>query len=723
MKTVLTLIFVFFSFCLVIEGVWAQSRGLKVIAAKDGAYIDGYSSSHALLIGVSDYTNGWPDLESVPSEVAEFKSYLESTGFNSVTTVENPSSVELHLAIDRFFDRYGYDDNNRLLVFFAGHGYSMNNRSKGYLVPADAPTPVKSRKDFLRKSLDMSQILAWSRQITAKHVLFLFDSCFSGTIFKTRSLPSAPPHIDKYTSKPVRQFITAGSAGEEVPAKSIFTPVLLRALSGKGDINGDGYVTGSELGMHLEQEMAHYTRDQTPQYGKIKDIDLDIGDFVFKVNVPVDNSQQITKAEVKPTPQVTDNQKSVSAELEVWKLVRESNDIDELQAFLIQFPNGIFAQVARARIDNFTQSRPVAETSPKLSLYVDTFPVDARVRVLNIKPVYQYAMPLKPGKYQLEVSKPGYQTTVKWVTLSAPSKPFLIQLSPQTVKVNSVGNFTEALGESAFTMVHVNSGGFELKLSANRVKKVSVKSFYLSETEVTKGLFSLFVEESGYLTDAEINREHEGCWSFAVDSKNLLGLPGATWEWVKGLSWRNASVDGNQQTATHPVTCVSFYDVNEFIAWLQQRTGKKYRLPTEAEWEYAARAESLSNYSFGDDETLLCRYANIADNTLFSNGENWNEKTECTDRYLFTAPVKSFKANAFGLYDMHGNVWEWVHDCWSKEIFDEAYDELNFSQCEKRVVRGGSWANAANFVKSSYRGADVAFERFSSLGFRLALSE
>ena len=105
----------------------------------------------------------------------------------------------------------------------------------------------KDKKGFLRKALNMSQIIAWSRQMEAKHALFLFDSCFSGAIFKTKALPKTPPHINAHTSSPVRQYITAGSAGEEVPASSVFTPSFVRALEGEADLNGDGLVTVTDF--------------------------------------------------------------------------------------------------------------------------------------------------------------------------------------------------------------------------------------------------------------------------------------------------------------------------------------------------------------------------------------------------------------------------------------------------------------------------------------------
>lgn len=264
---------------LIISTALFASRGL-ILKDKDGVSFEmPYAKSYALLIGVSDYTNGWPDLESIPSELKKIKLALSTQGFK-VEEVLNPTGKELSNAYESFIDKYGYDENNRLLFYFAGHGYTLNDGHKGYLVPRDAPNPSIDLKNFQRVSLNMTRVLAHSREMTSKHALFLFDSCFSGTIFKTRALPNKPPYIVSSMSKPVRQFITSGSANEEVPAKSTFALMFSDAIQGKADLNADNYVTGSELGLYLSQNLPNY-ENQTPQYGKIKDYELSQGDFVF----------------------------------------------------------------------------------------------------------------------------------------------------------------------------------------------------------------------------------------------------------------------------------------------------------------------------------------------------------------------------------------------------------------------------------------------------------
>jgi uncharacterized caspase-like protein len=206
---------------------------------------------------------------------------LLAQGFR-VEKALNPDARRLKEAFERFIDAYGFDADNRLLFYFAGHGYTRGP-SKGYLVPIDAPDPNNDEKGFLRKALDMNQIIAWTRRIEAKHALFLFDSCFSGSVFETRSPPQPPPHISTATGLPVRQFITAGSAGERVPATSTFARVFIDALEHRfADLDQDGYITGTELGYYIHSTVPKYV-SQTPQFGKHPDYELSRGDFVFSV--------------------------------------------------------------------------------------------------------------------------------------------------------------------------------------------------------------------------------------------------------------------------------------------------------------------------------------------------------------------------------------------------------------------------------------------------------
>ena len=155
-----------------------------------------------------------------------------------------------------------------------------------------------------------------------------------------------------------------------------------------------------------------------------------------------------------------------------------------------------------------------------------------------------------------------------------------------------------------------------------------------------------------------------------------------------------------------PVINVSWDDAKDYVAWLSQKTGKAYRLLTEAEWEYAARAGTTTNYAFGD---MITKYqAQFSEGTPYSAG--------------MTAEVGAFPANRFRLHDMHGNVEEWVEDCWSGNYRDTPADgsARMIGECDRRVLRGGQWVtNAVRYLRSASRNVQAAGFRSHFIGFRV----
>ncbi|MBT4816686.1 MAG: hypothetical protein HON70_13350, partial [Lentisphaerae bacterium] len=250
-----------------------------------------YKGSYALVIGVSDYTAGWTDLETVPSEVAAVARVLEDRGFK-VVRVLDPDAEGLKGAFSRFLAKYGHDVDNRLLVFFSGHGHSRmveqarKLRSKGYLVPADAPRPDHDEQGFLSKAYDMVDVLSWCRKVHARHAMLLFDSCFSGAILEIdgRGQPSDAPETPPGTANlPVRYFITSGQAHERVPGVSQFAPCFVAALEGAGDLDGNGYIDGHEIGCFISTRLHHYGTRQVPVFDKMRDPTYGQGEFRIEV--------------------------------------------------------------------------------------------------------------------------------------------------------------------------------------------------------------------------------------------------------------------------------------------------------------------------------------------------------------------------------------------------------------------------------------------------------
>jgi formylglycine-generating enzyme len=239
------------------------------------------------------------------------------------------------------------------------------------------------------------------------------------------------------------------------------------------------------------------------------------------------------------------------------------------------------------------------------------------------------------------------------------------------------------------------------------------RPFYLGVYHVTRGQFRQFVADADYKTDAEKGAK-PGAYGWDQDEKKYT--------FDAKYSWRNV---GFEQTDEHPVLNVTWNDAVAFCQWLSRKEGKTYRLPTEAEWEYACRAGTTTRYWCGDDPETLAQVANVADATAKAQYPSWKCALKASDGYVFTAPVRSFRPNAFGLFDMHGNAWQWCADWYGTEYYatSPADDPAGPDSGESRVLRGGAWdcwpvgALSANRFKL---GPDV---RYSMAGFRVARAD
>ncbi len=194
-------------------------------------------------------------------------------------------------------------------------------------------------------------------------------------------------------------------------------------------------------------------------------------------------------------------------------------------------------------------------------------------------------------------------------------------------------------------------------------------------------------------------------------------------KWVldSDLSWRNP---GYVQTDDHPVVCVSWNQAKEYARWMSSKTGHPYRLLSEAEYEYVLRAGSTTKYPWGNSPNESCRYANVADQS--SRIERGEDRTiDCNDGYAATSPVGSFPPNAFGLYDISGNIFEWTADCDHEGYYGAPADGSAWlsGDCERRIVRGGSWGDGSRRLRSAYRMANVASVELRTRGFRLARTD
>jgi Caspase domain len=263
----------------------AKSEAARTIPADIRGALD--HRGHALLIGVSNYKSGWPMLPNVENDLQALKAGLEPY-FETVDIESNPTVARIRERMQEFLlDQYN-SPSERLFIYYAGHGFTAFNQTSrdndGYITGSDTPGKVAW------KAVSFYDVDSWSRQTSARHVLMVFDSCFSGSLFETMGPEQEPAHNDfdsvrSLLRKPMRYYITAGRKTEEVAADSTFATLLLRGLHGGADKFKEGIVSAEELGNYLFHEVPKNSpRPQTPQYKSIGNATLSEGQFFFLTN-------------------------------------------------------------------------------------------------------------------------------------------------------------------------------------------------------------------------------------------------------------------------------------------------------------------------------------------------------------------------------------------------------------------------------------------------------
>ncbi|MBH1963915.1 MAG: formylglycine-generating enzyme family protein [Comamonadaceae bacterium] len=244
------------------------------------------------------------------------------------------------------------------------------------------------------------------------------------------------------------------------------------------------------------------------------------------------------------------------------------------------------------------------------------------------------------------------------------------------------------------------------------------KPFLMARHELTVGQFRLFLASSGYVPESVA--DGTGGYGYRRDYDPASSARGDAFEGRDPrYSWQNP---GFPQSEDHPVTNVTWNDAQALADWLTRTEGVRYRLPTEAEWEYACRAGSTGHYPHGNDVGQLARTANTFDVSAAALWPQWQSvAAPGDDGFPFTAPVGSFPPNAFGLHDMVGNVWEWVSDLHSDDYYAQSphQDPPGPTEGSVRVRRGGSWHTWPVYARCGFRNWNTASTRYTLVGIRL----
>lgn len=375
--------------------------------------------------------------------------------------------------------------------------------------------------------------------------------------------------------------------------------------------------------------------------------------------------------------------------------------------------------------------RPVPPSQPA-AYQIEVQPPDAVVVVSGKGAHFSDALGrrtievLQPdGKTEFEISATciGYQPQrQRFIARSAETRTLSFRLEPLPLAGAKVGDVRANSLDMRFVLIPDGEfpmgspatelgadGKHEDDESPQHAVKIT-KPFFLAVHEVTRGQFAQFARAQNFAAAPS----DPGGAGFNPNTKRLEEGPQYTW-----------SNTGFPQTDEHPVVNVSYFDAVDFCTWLSKKEGRQYRLPTEAEWEYACRAGTTSPYYNGSDREALADIGNVADGTAqaaMSNSSKWT-CIAARDGHVFTAPVGQFKPNPFGLYDMTGNVWEWCSDWYAERYYRNSppADPPGEASGQVRVMRGGSWFLSAAFCRSATRNQGPPEFRYFNIGFRVVL--
>jgi formylglycine-generating enzyme required for sulfatase activity len=559
-----------------------------------------------------------------------------------VTRRANLDAAAMRQAIDDFATRLGPRDT--ALVYFAGHGVQAGGEA--LLVPLDARE--RAPATLIEKGLATREIvgrLARARPEAAN--LVVLDMCLSDPFDPSLTLRwTLPPRtLVAYAAAP------GGEAAEDT-RNGRYTAALLQAFGAQSGITANAFEVAAS-------QVAEQSRGaQRPWIASSLDHEFTIATASREMDMTAANAfDHAGSASFQPvrTRGILPKDSNEQYELTFWDSIKESTYPSDYEAYLKAYPNGRFATLAKARIERLRAS---GSAKPATSAPAAPPAATATPAAPAPKPAPATPAAAAPEKARSAASsatatataaaRPAVKTATGEIK-DCPTCPVLIPISP-----------------GSFTMGSNNDDPAE-----KPPHKVAIAHPYaIGKTEVT-------VEQWNACVDAG------ACTRIAPDSESN-GTPAANAP-MRNISWDDAQV---------------------YVKWLSKVGGKPYRLPTEAEWEYAARGGTHSTYWWGEQMkkgTADCK--------------------DCGDPYSAQAPtqVGSFTPNPFGLYDMNGSVWEWVADCWHGSYKGAPADGRTWDDpsCSVRVIRGGSWREGASYMQSATRFKYSASVRQSQNGFRV----
>ncbi|MES2298033.1 MAG: SUMF1/EgtB/PvdO family nonheme iron enzyme [Pseudomonadota bacterium] len=648
----------------------------------------------ALVIGNAQYQNEKPLRNPVSDAELIAEVLRKDLKFDEVILRKNLGRRELSRAISELADKARGADV--VLVYYSGHG--MQRGGQNYLLPVDAV--IQQESDIDIEGIASARLLGELEAAGPKVAVVVLDACRDNP-YGTRT---------KGTSKGLARM---GDVGEGI---------LVAYATRDGSTADDGNGRNSPYAMALARQLKRTDQPVRLAFELVAD----------EVKASTNNKQKpITYGDLKSSVYLSPFGRAGSREAPMddmaaieaqgWQAAVQGNSVAAYEAYLEQYPankNAVTARAAIARL-KVNEARSADDAAWKAALAADSMKSYDGYIVAHPHGLYISTARIKLAALRELSQREQARQDSAVLPVTTPE----VANGANADRPITVSTFRDCadcpemvwLPPGDFTMGSAGSDPWDIDEKPSHAVKINY-SLAVGTYAVTRAQFAQFVRESGH--DA---------------GKRCLDIMHVTA--METLSWENPAFIQNDK---HPVVCVSWDDTQAYLKWLNGKTGKRYRLLSEAEWEYAARAGTTNTYywrNFGRDDP--CSIMNLLDATMVSASRELpsvskNEKgylkavaLDCKDGYAYTAPVGSFKANAFALYDMLGNVAQWTEDCWNESYVDAPLDgsARRNGDCEKRVVRGGSWHDMEAGMRTSYRSKYPTTHLDNGHGFRLARTE
>jgi len=702
----------------------------------------------ALVIGNSSYVKS--PLENPQNDAQDVASRLESYGFK-VKTLIDEDQRQMEREIRRFTRQL--NDNTVGLFYFAGHGVQV--RGQNYLIPIDAQ--IEAEEDVRYEAVPLGRVIDGMRNGGGRLNLVILDACRNNPY--SRSFRSANRGLARSSPATGTMIMYATEPGnvasDGAERNGIFTGALLEAMDEDDSVGIETLFKRTSVKVNKKTNGTQAPWSEGIIYGDFRFSKVSRNQTATEQPQPIESPSPDTTFVPGPLAELP----ASSLDGLMWQSAERIGDLEAYRAYAEAFPDGIFVRLAQLAIVRL-EAEERAQEAERLRVAEEArLKQEEQARLLEEQRLQEESERVAQEKRRAEqlAAAEKAEADRAAANLRAEQERLAIQASRDAEKkrlaenqariqdwINQEKAMDLKVSDRLRVQIALNAQGINVGAADGRwgprtragietwqESKGSERTGYLDEPS-----YKLLIAElpSNYreleLKSFEPEMVSVPAGSFTMGDRNgpsnerparnvrverfEVSRYEVTFAQFDAFTLETKRVridDRGWGRGNRPVINVTWEEAKQYVAWLSKRTGKSYRLLSEAEWEYAARAGTTTTYSFSNSSDRLCSYAN-------------GSGSSC-DRFKYTAPVGTYQPNRFGLFDMHGNVNEWVEDCWHssyKGAPSTAEPWIESGRCNTRVSRGGAWSNSAKGLRTTTRSGHTVKSRLASGGFRVARS-